>query len=366
MDISKFTRQVLYNCTVSDARYAGLYSICGLAMRLRDLYKWERRLPPWQEDEAARVLEWIGAKEDLWETLLETDFSPLPVNGRGFEPFDTKDINAALGPLNLFYGAGYAYSLKPTFFLAEITRQETVAGHRVRYLGRELARDLLTLPAFSQDGEVVLRSEATRMFLWDQIAYISNSGRGALDFAAVSMGLPDTRTQTIRDHFGAILEVQQKICLWHEIGELEECVFDRSVWQQILADFPHTAVEFLCRTLKDLLADTGPQGALIHLIQNRDAAALGLYMAFGNGITRLLTPELIYAFDAFRTDPQWCRMMAAAQAVREMTMTHTGRLLEIYHQGMRRRNPEGVRQAIEDYMREQGWMPGNRIQEICH
>ena len=357
MDLQRLTRQVLYNCDVSDARHAGIYSVCGLAMRLRDLYKWERGLAPWQEDEAAQVLAWIGSKEDLWETLLEADFGALPVNGRSLEPFDTRNINAALGADRFFYGAGYAHSLKPTFFLAEIEREETLAGHRVRHLGREHARDLLTLPAFSQDGEVILRGEAARMYLWDQIAYISNSGRRALDFALKACGLPDNRTATIRNGFSTVLQVQQQLYLRHEIGELEETVFDRELWQRIIADYPHTAVELLVRTLKDLLADTGPQGTLSHLVHHCHAAGLGLYMAFGNGMTRLLTPELICAFDAFIVDSKWDRVAAAAQAVRENAETHTVRILEIYDRRNSGADPQQTQEDMETYMRRNGWLP---------
>ena len=357
MDLQRLTRQVLYNCDVSDARHAGIYSVCGLAMRLRDLYKWERGLAPWQEDEAAQVLAWIGSKEDLWETLLEADFGALPVNGRSLEPFDTRNINAALGADRFFYGAGYAHSLKPTFFLAEIEREETLAGHRVRHLGREHARDLLTLPAFSQDGEVILRGEAARMYLWDQIAYISNSGRRALDFALKACGLPDNRTATIRNGFSTVLQVQQQLYLRHEIGELEETVFDRELWQRIIADYPHTAVELLVRTLKDILADTGPQGTLSHLVHHCHAAGLGLYMAFGNGMTRLLTPELICAFDAFIVDSKWDRVAAAAQAVRENAETHTVRILEIYDRRNSGADPQQTQEDMETYMRRNGWLP---------
>ncbi len=357
MDIARFSREVIHNCDVSDARHAGIYSVCGLAMRLRDLYKWERRLPPWQEDEASRVLDWIGVKEELWETLLDAEYDRLWVSGQSFDPFDTQGINAALEPFNFFYGAGYAHSLKPTFFLAEIDGQEAVGGHRVRQLGREWARDLLTLPAFNQDGEVVLRSEAAHMFLWDQIAYISNSGRRALDFALAACGLPDTRTETIRDHFDAILRVQQQIFLQHEIGELEETVFDRDVWQRMLADYPHTAVELLIRTLKDLLADTSPQGALTWLLQNRDEAALGLYMAFGNGFRRLLTHELICAFDAFGRDRQWERMNAAVHAVRQKAAADTARVMEHYREGCKAQDSARAQTAIEDLMHRRGWMP---------
>ncbi len=350
MDMTRLLRQVLHNCDVSDARHAGIYSVCGLAMRLRDLYKWEQGLPPWREDEAARVLEWIGAKEQLWESLMEADYERLTVDGQWFEPFDTRAINAALGPCKLFYGAGYAHSMKPTFFLAQIEGQETIAGHKVLHLGREHARDLLTLAAFNQDGQVVLRGEAARMLLWDQIAYLSNSGRKALDFALRACGLPDTGTRSIRENFDNILEVQRQIYLRHEIGELEETVFDRQIWRQILGDYPHTAVELLARTLKDLLADTGPRGALTHLLDQRDEAALGLYLAFGHGMIRQLIGELICAFDAFEQDRRWPGLIAAARSVRHKAASHAARVTTLYLEGRKAREKESARKAIEDYL----------------
>jgi hypothetical protein len=356
LNLSRLTQQVLFNCDVSDARHAGIYSVCGLAMRLRDLYKWERRIAPWQEDEAALVLDWIGAKEDLWEDLLEAEYSRLSVGCREYEAFDTQQINAALAGSNYFYGAGYAHHLKPTFVLAEIDREETVAGYRIRYLGREHARDLLTLPAFNQDGVVILRTEAARMFLWDQIAYISNSGRGALDLALAACGLPDSRTATIRRHYEAVFRVQQHIHLHHEIGELEEQVFNRQIWQQLLADHPHTAVELLARTLKDLLADTGPHGALTILLRDRHAAALGLYMAFGNGMIRLLSQELICAFDAFVQDRRWDPLIRASRSVRRHAVFHAHRVMELFTRGRQRHDSKGTRKAIEDFMRRQGWL----------
>ena len=65
--------QVLENCSISDSRHAGLYSICGLALRLRDLYKWEKGLDPWVEKDSSEILEWIGKKEEKWEDLADRD-----------------------------------------------------------------------------------------------------------------------------------------------------------------------------------------------------------------------------------------------------------------------------------------------------
>ena len=159
-DIRSLIPQVRRNCTVSDARFAGHYSVCGLAMRLRDLYKWEHALPPYEEHEAKRVLAWIGRKEVEWETVQEAEYLELAIDDWRLDPFDTPRINRLITPLKLFYGAGYAQSLKPSFLLAEIEAQTTAAGHPVLLLGSEKARDLLTLPALTQDQTIIIRADA--------------------------------------------------------------------------------------------------------------------------------------------------------------------------------------------------------------
>ena len=158
-ELKSLIRQVLRNCDISDATHAGLYSICGLALRLRDLYKWENRLPPWEERDSSEILDWIDAKETRWETFAENEYAPLILDGQTFDLFDTDGINAVLEPHKIYYGAGYAHSLKPTFFLAKIENKTRSNGYKIYTLGRELARDLLTIPAMSQNDSVLLRQE---------------------------------------------------------------------------------------------------------------------------------------------------------------------------------------------------------------
>lgn len=354
MDLEKLTHQVRRNSDISDARHAGLYSICGLAMRLRDLYKWEHRLPPWEEGDASHVLDWIGDKETLWETLLDAEYVPLSLNGQRTDPFSTQAINAKLRKQHLFFGAGYAHSLKPTFLLAKIDKSEKVKGHTVWQLGRELARDLLTLPAFSQDRQIVLRKEAGRMYLWDQMAYINKSGRWPLEYAVRACGLPDCSSQTLQRNLDSIWKIQKRLYIRHEVGELEERVFDPERWRQMLADYPHTPIELLIRSLKDQLADTGPNGALSDLIHHRNKAGLGLYIAFGGAFARRLSHPLICAFDAFTHDANWRQIEDAAHRVRETAMRYTRRVLEIYGAGGKSGATRRARRAIERYMREWG------------
>jgi hypothetical protein len=101
-ELKSFTRQVLQNCDISDAKNAGFYSICGLALRLRDLYKWEKQLPPWEERDSSEILDWIDAKETRWEAFAEKDFKELSLFGQSFDPFDFDGVNAVLEPHKIY------------------------------------------------------------------------------------------------------------------------------------------------------------------------------------------------------------------------------------------------------------------------
>jgi hypothetical protein len=348
IDPHSIANQVLRNCDISDARHAGLFSICGLALRLRDLYKWDTHTPPWRENPSDEVLAWIGRKEELWENLVENDYLPIDIDGRSYPPFETLEINAVLLPHGLFYGAGYAYSLKPTFFLAAVTDRQEIDGIPVYTLGPELARDLMTLPALSQDDRVVLRTEATGLYLWDKILYVKKSGRRALGFALDRLGISDHRPRCLRHRLADILAVCRETFIYHEIGEILDPVFSRSRWREIVADFPHTGVELLARHVKDLLADTGQRGPLRRMIQNRQEAALGFYTAFIDGLALELFPELRLAFDEFCATGSWRVIDAAVTDGHAKARTYATDILSIYRTGKDRGDLQWAADTIEE------------------
>ncbi len=78
--------QVQHNCRISDARSWGFHSVCGLLIRLRELYKWEMGLQPWSRTETADVMAWIEPKEAEWERLQEADLEPLRIGGEVSAP----------------------------------------------------------------------------------------------------------------------------------------------------------------------------------------------------------------------------------------------------------------------------------------
>lgn len=345
--VADLDRQVRRNCSISDARFAGAYSVCGLAMRLRDLYKWEHALPPYEEHDAPRVLEWIGRKETTWETLQEDDFNDLIIDDQRFDPFDTLTINQILAPQNLFYGAGYAQGLKPSFLLAEIDAVRRVDGHRVVYLAAERARDLLTLPALAQDGVIVVRQSAAALYVWDQMLYLNRSGQTFFQFALAASGLSETDAADLRRCLPVVVAAQQDTFVYHEIGELTDTGFDGDIWRPIVGAFPHAATEFLVRAVKDILADTCPRGTLPQIVLSRNAPALGFYAAFFDGLAKALFPEIRTAIARFINDGRWTPVEAALLDVhgraREMALT----IGALYDEALQRNNLEWMGAELE-------------------
>jgi len=297
--------QIRWNCDVSDSRYAGNYSVCGLFLRLRDLYKWEHDLSPWIEEPPGKVIDWIDAKEQLWETLNDQRFRDICIDGKVFDPFDTNGINSCLSVEGLFYGAGYARSMKPTFFLSQVEERTARIGYDVFMLGKEWVRDLFATPALLQGDTIVIRRESAMRHLWDNIFYAKQSNRDPIRFALAAYGLDLKDLESIRPHLKQIALDDCDRYLYHELGELTDTVLDRTVWRGLIAAFPHTPIELLIRAVKDLLADTGDPGPLREFVLRKDSVLLAFYVAFTDGLIRALFPEIFSSFPAFMQTQDW-------------------------------------------------------------
>ncbi len=304
-ELDTIVSQVLHNCDISDSHHAGLYSICGLALRLRDLYKWEKGLDPWVERDSSEILEWIEGKEQQWGELAEKEFTDITILGDTYDPFDTRGINGVLAPQGFLYGAGYVHSLKPSFFLGTLEDIKEVDGHTVYTLGRELARDLLTIPALSQEDCIVLRKESAKLFLWDQIFFIRKSGEPALRFGLQHCGLTEQDSESLQSNLASISAAELETYIYHELGELKGTEFEPDIWRRIVATFPHTPIELFARTVKDLLADTNEYGRLRHITVHRKTASLAFFVAFLHGLRKELFSELPEAFKEFARTRDW-------------------------------------------------------------
>ncbi len=319
--IADLRRQVQKNCDISDARHAGVYSLCGLLLRMRDLYKWEHGIVPWREPQPAELMGWLEEREQHWEQIMEEEIESLVFGGERFDPFDMAGLNRHLRPRGLIYGAGYGIGMKPTFFLAESDESRSVSGLRVDMVNRELARDIFMTPAMRRGEQVFARRSCMLFFLWDQILEARPSAREALDFALARHGgsLDEIRRDAAR--FGDLLERiagrELETWVYHEIGEALDNGFDGRFWRELVSDYANTPVELFARVLKDVLADTHPKGLLGHIVQNRIEASLGFYVVFQRAISRTVFPEIRESFFRFRQTGDWGLIEAAREAGRE-------------------------------------------------
>ncbi len=298
-----FLDTVQLNCDISDARDHGIYSICILVLRLRSLYKWEKEIEPWDEPEPSVMLDWIDTREQYWDTLLDRDFTPIEMNGSVYDPFDTSSINDHLIKNGLFYGAGCGQSMKSIFFVAEILEEYQVGLNRVIILGREFARELAGPFALRQNGSIIIRREPLKHFLTNHLQDILPSAREVMAevFRKYSPGnksctLPK---EAIKLHLNTIINQEIPVFIHHEIGETQNTPLSGETFQRIISDFPDSLVEFFCRAVKDILADTHKNGMLGFIIQEQRQQSLGLYLSFLNGIRRLLFPEIAEAIENF-------------------------------------------------------------------
>ena len=335
-EISDLQRQVQKNCDISDARHAGVYSLCGLLLRMRDLYKWEHRMVPWQEPEPAELMEWMEDREQYWEEITEEEISPVVLDGERFDPYDMAALNVRLRPLGLAYGAGYGIGMKPTFFLAECAESSSVGGLRIDAVNRELARDIFMTPAMRQGEQIFARRSCMLFFLWDQILEARPSAREALDFglARYGVGLDEIRRNAARrgDLLERIARRELESWVYHEIGEVLETGFDSGLWQELVSTYANTPVELFARVLKDVLADTHPEGLLGHIVQNRVESSLGFYVAFQRAISRSVFPEIREAFFRFRQTNDWSLIEAARESGQRNMYRHAAALTLLHRE----------------------------------
>ncbi|MFH1058014.1 MAG: hypothetical protein V1797_04940 [Pseudomonadota bacterium] len=311
-----FAGQVLANCRRADAEVSGHFSLCGLLLRLRNLYKWEHGLPPWQEPDPAAALEWVSQREELWLEVLGEDPQPVSLDGMSFDPFDAEAVNQRLLPQGLVYGAGRAGGLIPVFFLGRLAGREVVEGMEVFRVGAELGRDILFLPGLRQDGRIYLRREPLAFLLWDKIADPRKSLIPFLDLGLGGYGLE--RRALIANPTAAVMEAlvqgEERTVLWHELGEAAAGARAGELLRWAVAALPGGELEHFTRGVKDLLADTCDGGRLARIIAERAMGPLGFYPAWLGGFPRLLFPEVDAAILTFADHRDW----AVVEEVRQL------------------------------------------------
>lgn len=296
MRIDEVAAQVARNCRVADARAWGFHSLCGLLLRLRELYKWEHGLPPWGRVETPAVLAWVGDREAEWERLEEAGLEPVRLGDAAFDPFDEEGISARLLPHGFLYAAGAGPGGRALFVLGEVRERRVLDGAEVFVLGRELVRDLFPTPAMSRPGRIVARADVVPWYVWGALEEAATKQEpGPAAHALLEDGLePAAVLCAPGEHaaqLAAIADLEVEVAVRHELGELAEDRRPGRDWGALLRRAAGSKAELLGRALKDALADTGEAGTLRYLIENRMRGSVALFAAGDRGLRRRVLPE---------------------------------------------------------------------------
>ena len=308
MEIESIVKQVKYNCNISDARYWGNYSICGLLMRLRELYMQEHGIGSGQSVSKNDIMDWIAEREALWEVLESAAFEDIDIDGHKYEPFDSSGINQALNKHGLIYSGGYGMFGKPMFFLARLKFMSHVSAYGIYYSDSEYCRDLSTSMAMVQGQNIFVRLEPLRAFLWEKVSELQcGKSRAALREAFGHYGISDKQFLSLSQQEAqekgsqAVATVCQDVAemiALHELGEAAENEI-APLWLDILESATDRLTEFYLRAIKDVLADTTLQGPLKLVISNESKPLVHFYIAFLDGLRKELFPEVIDAYKDF-------------------------------------------------------------------
>ncbi len=301
------TSQVKNNCNISDAHFWGHYSICGLLMRMRDLYKSEHGLMPWDAIPREEMSQWISSREDLWQKLEHEEIRPLKINGFDYDPLAIDGINAVLRIEGLVYGSGFGPFHKHAFFLGRLLDQREILDYSVHFIGRELCRDLSSSPAMLQGRCIYVRSDIIRSLCWDKFEELKTRRFGGLleeMFGQYGITRSDTRTGDFHTRFDALSAAVAEILVLHEVGEAFEDDYEDK-WLLLLASAQDKKSHFYLRGVKDLLADSSGKGPLSKIILKKDRPLLSVYLSMLDPIRRELCPEIMSSFQDFVDAGEW-------------------------------------------------------------
>ena len=157
------------NCHISDAQFAGNYTLCIYLLKMREFFRWENHHPYGMALSNDDIGSWLTERESLWDELETEEYAQLQINEHAIDPFETRQINELINPLGLVYSGGHGLYGKPVFFLAELEHQQQYDEYNLYVASRELARDLAAPPGMAQDKCVFIRRESLRRFIWEKV-----------------------------------------------------------------------------------------------------------------------------------------------------------------------------------------------------
>ena len=340
LNLGQVVTTVQKNCHISDAQYAGDYTLCIFLLKMREFYRWENQISFAGALPRDEVGKWMQERERAWEDMESCAFEPLTLGSDSFDPFDADNINRALLPQGYVYSAGYGRFNKPHFFLGALQRQEQRQGYTVYISSCEYARDLVAPPAMMQNGKIFLRQESLRRYLWERVEeWRLNRNTDAMTRLLAYYDFEHELDASL----DRMTEVETESVVLHEVGEVLAGEQLGDAWQLMLADLSRSKGEIMARAVRDILADC--LSTLPRLIERENHPALHFYFASFSGMRRHLFPEAMAAYRRWVESGDMETMQQLAHAGARRWLATANEMLALH-----RRLGDGSGAAIEQLL----------------
>ena len=345
-NIGSLAEAVQTNCHISDARYAGNYSLCIFLLKMREYYRWENDIPLSSQLPRDDVGNWIQEREQIWDDYEALAYQPLTLSSGEVDPFDADAINRELIPQGYVYSSGYGIFNKPHFYLAKLKQKLEHDGMTVLVSDCEYARDLVAPPAMLLGNTIFIRRESLRRMIWEKVeTWLWKKDENAALARALACYEPSDDMDIILDR---LCDNETQNVILHELGEAKAGNLLGREWEEMLAQLTRSRTELLIRAIRDHLADC--LSTLPALLKSEDEASLHFYFANLSGMRKEIFPSLIEAYQHWSDSGNLERLRHTADAGQERWLKISQQILEAHRQFLQdpaRHNDENFSRHIE-------------------
>ena len=331
LDLQSLTQNIQHNCHISDAQFAGNYTMCIFLLKMRGYYRWEKGIPLSQPLPRSEIGDWLTTREEYWDSLHELSLSPVTLNDQTFDPFDSHSINEILNPHGYVYSGGYGIYHKPYFFLGKLEKKEVRDGITLLISSEEYARDLVAPPAMLLNETVFIRKESLRNLIWERIDEwrIKKSKDSPMARALACYDFEARQDKHMESILDEITNNELDVVLLHETGEAQARLLLGTQWEDLLNALPRSNAEFITRAVRDNLADC--LTTLPTLIETENIASLHFYFANFNGMRKELFPEAMEAYQNWLDSGSLSALSEVCQNGQRHWEAIAGKILGLYH-----------------------------------
>jgi hypothetical protein len=313
------------NCHISDARYAGNYSLCVYLLKMREYFRWEKGYAFRDNLPDGDVGDWLKERELFWQTIEDEPFAELPVDGDRYDPFDNEAVNDALNPYGLVYSGGLGSKGTPHFFLGKLGHREQRSDFTLLVSENEYARDLTAPPAMALGGNIFIRRESLRRMIWEKIEeWRWHRLENAMGRALGIFDLDDNADDALEEMTDTLVDS----VLLHEKGEVLAGERLGPDWERMLGRVPATKAEIMIRAVRDHLADS--LTTLPGLLAADKDASMHFYFANLGNMQKHLFPALMQAYDSWVAGGELAAIGRLASAAEAHWQALAERMLDLY------------------------------------